>query len=215
MHQLSELIAREQEKFAANDFFYRLTDRTRPLEQRLSFLPRMSHFIMSFADINQFVLPFSAPKDQWERAVNQHAHEDANHWPWFIHDLQQLAIDHSAPLSDTLRFLWSEQLAASRQLTYQLIAMIANQPAKIRLVVIEVMEATGSVMFTALSSAIADSGLTLKFCGDLHLGHESGHAANAAVSTIDDLPFSADEYREVQAIIHQGFTAFTHFVHRL
>ena len=43
---------------------------------------------MSFADLNKYVLPFNFPQNEYEEAINVHCKEDANHWPWYLHDLK-------------------------------------------------------------------------------------------------------------------------------
>ncbi|MGQ8819035.1 hypothetical protein [Serratia sp. NA_13] len=105
MIKLSNLIEEKKKKFANHKFFSYICDTSRSLEERLSFLPNMSHFIMSFGDINKYVLPFPLPQNDLEKAINTHAEEDSNHWPWFISDLQQLNMNNSQPLTDTLRYL--------------------------------------------------------------------------------------------------------------
>ncbi|MGQ8774441.1 hypothetical protein ACUTQ5_08435 [Serratia sp. NA_112.1] len=215
MIKLSNLIEEKKKTFANHKFFSYICDTSRSLEERLSFLPNMSHFIMSFGDINKYILPFPLPQNDLEKAINTHAEEDSNHWPWFISDLQQLNMNNSQPLTDTLRYLWSDELSASRRLTYDLIELITGKHAKFRLVIIEIMEATGNVMFTALSEITAKSNFMLKFCGSLHANHESGHTMGSDVGLINTLVFSEDEQKLAAFYIDKGFMAFHHFIDQL
>ncbi|MEB7883006.1 hypothetical protein [Serratia fonticola] len=215
MNEVSRVIETQKEAFSQHKFFLHLRNTAIPLEKRLSFLPGMSHFIMSFGDINKYVLPFSDPKDELEKSINKHAKEDANHWPWFITDLQQLHMNESSPFTDVLQYLWSEGLAASRKLTYDLIELMAGKDAKTRLVIIEVMEATGNVMFTTLNEVTAGSSLKLEFCGSLHASHESGHAIGSDDEIINRLSFSEDECQHFTSLVTDGFKAFSRFIDQL
>ncbi|VEI18974.1 Uncharacterised protein [Serratia plymuthica] len=169
--KISAMIENKKELFSNHEFFSYVRNTSLPLEERLSFLPHMSYFIMSFGDINKYVLPFPTPKDTLEEAINTHAKEDSTHWPWFLADLQRLHMDKNSPLTHTLQYLWSEEMSASRKLVYDLMELIAGKDAKFRLVVIEVMETTGNAVFTALSEITANSDLKLEFCGPLHANH--------------------------------------------
>ena len=56
MKQVLDAIKRRKEKFAALPLFVFMRDESLTPEQRLIFYPGMAHFIMSFADLNKYVL---------------------------------------------------------------------------------------------------------------------------------------------------------------
>jgi hypothetical protein len=215
MNKVSLAIEIQKDAFSKHKFFTHIRNATLPLEERLSFLPGMSHFIMSFGDINKYVLPFASPKNELEEAINKHAKEDSNHWPWYITDLQQLDMNKSRPFTETLQYLWSEELSASRKLTYDLIKLIAGKDAKSRLVIIEVMEATGNIMFTTLNEITSGTSLKLEFCGSLHASHESGHTMGADDEIINRLIFTEDECQYFTSLINDVFKAFVRFIDQL
>ncbi|SFC09863.1 hypothetical protein [Pragia fontium] len=215
MTKLSTLIEQNKQKFARHEFLTFLTDKTIPLSQRLSFLPNIAHFVMSFSDINKFILPFQNPSNDLEHAVNQHAQEDANHWPWFLNDLQSTGLNKQGSLTDNLEFLWSENIKNSRLLTYQLIRLLTDKPAKIRLVVIEIMEATGNVTFDTLSQITKDSAFPLEFCGNIHFSHETGHSIGSEEELIDTIEYSNQEMNDATNAISDGFQAFERFFDEL
>ncbi len=93
--------------------------------------------------------------------------------------------------------------------------MLSNQPAKFRLVIIEVMEATGNVMFSFLKELVQGSNFNLQFCGDLHLSHESGHAMGSEHSLIDTLDFTHEEHQYSEKLIKDSFQAFQQFIDQL
>lgn len=215
MTSLSGLIASNKQIFSEHPFLSYLRDHRIPIQRRLAFLPAMSHFVMSFSDLNKYALPFPNPKDALERAVNTHAQEDSHHWPWFLHDLQSLSLNTPTTLVDSLRFLWSEQLQASRRLVYHLFALTANKPAQQRIVVIEMIESVGNAVFTVINHVVSEARIPLKYCGDMHLSRETGHAIGSHGALLDTLTFSPQEAQEARAAIESGFQAFSAFLSEL
>lgn len=215
MQNLSTLINEKKNIFGKHPFFNYLKESSVPLNKRLSFLPYISHFVMTFSDINKYVLPFKTPMNELELAVNTHAKEDSNHWPWFINDLTETGNDKKMFLSDSLKKLWSEDMHRSRMLSYSLIQLVVNQPAQLRLVAIEVMEATGNKTFEALTAITADSDVKLQYCGGLHLSHESGHTIGSQDELIDTLDLTNEELKQANNIIDFGFDSFTSFFDEL
>ncbi|EPL9568485.1 hypothetical protein MMK73_000530 [Providencia rettgeri] len=212
MKKLSILIEKKKSEYAQHPFFLKPIAPQRPTSESLDFLPKIAFFIMSFGDLNKFILPFTSPQNALEVAVNTHAHEDENHWPWYLSDLCTLKMNKSQPITDTLTWLWSPQMEANRKLTYQLIEMLSNQPAKIRLVIIESIEATGRVLFTYLNEIAQYSPDTLVYCGDLHFSRESGHTMGSEVELIDTIPFNHQEYTICLGLIERTFEIFREFI---
>ncbi|BEN31955.1 hypothetical protein PTR34_20105 [Serratia nevei] len=215
MTSLTGLIASHKQTFSEHPFLSYVRDNRIPIQRRLAFLPAMSHFVMSFSDLNKYALPFPHPTDALEQAVNTHAQEDSHHWPWFLHDLQTLSLNAPTTLVDNLRFLWSDQLQASRRLVYHLFALTANRPAKQRIVVIEMIESVGNAVFTTVNQVVNEARIPLKYCGDLHLSRETGHAIGSHAELLDTLTFSQEEEREARAAVESGFQAFSSFFSEL
>ncbi|HIC7817446.1 TPA: hypothetical protein ACW7NQ_001018 [Enterobacter ludwigii] len=211
MHKISDEIESRKLSFLNHDFFKYLTDADLPIEKRLKFLPYISHFVMSFSDINKIILPFETPKNELENVVNNHALEDAEHWPWYLKDLENLDLNPSTELTEHLRFLWSNKLIYSRKLTYQLIQSLHNQTAEMRLIVIEVMEATGNATFDTLARITQDTDKELEYCGNLHLSHETGHSIGSKDELIDTLQLTEDTRAKAINLINECFEAFHRF----
>lgn len=209
--KVSSYIDERKSRFASHSFFGFLYDSSVSVERRISFLPRLSHFVMSFADISQYILPFESPENDLERAINVHSEEDANHWQWFINDLKRMEKSSGGLLTDHILFLWSGENKNGRLLTYKLISLIAGQPAKMRLVAVEVMEAAGNVFFEALADVTKEISPALEYCGELHLSHETGHTIGSDEELVDAVEYSPEEMKQVRAIIDDGFLAFENF----
>lgn len=215
MNKVSSLVADGKRAFISHPFFSYLNNESVSIEHRLRFLPNIAHFVMSFSDINKYILPFSQPQNALEEAVNTHAKEDAEHWPWFLTDLRNTGANEAKDFTEHLAFLWSDKLKNSRKLTYKLIQYLTDQPAKMRLVVIEVMEATGNATFDTLARITLNTTLSLEYCGNIHLSHETGHSIGSDDELIDTIAFSDKENKEARELIHNCFTAFEEFFDEL
>lgn len=211
MEKLSDLINLKQKAFSQHPFFLKPINPSLSAKESLAFLPRLTFFILAFGDINKYILPFENPQNDLEIAVNNHALEDSDHWYWYIDDLRTLRMNEPQLFTDTLVWLWSPQMEANRKLVYELISAIANQPAKIRLAVIECMEATGRTFFTYVNQIAKLSPIPLRYCGELHLVHESGHAMGSDAELIDTINYTDEEHALCVHLIERIFIAFSHF----
>src|SRR5690349_20389405 len=106
------------EKFSRLPVFAYMSDQSIDPAQRLSLAPCMAHYVMTFADMNAYVLREEPAKTQYQHLVNVHTYEDASHWPWFVADLKRLGLDRQFSFSETLEFLWGEETLKSRLLAY-------------------------------------------------------------------------------------------------
>lgn len=84
-----------------------------------------------------------------------------------------------------------------------------------RLVAIEVMEATGNATFDTLARITRHSSLPLEYCGNTHLSHESGHTIGSEEELIDSLTFSEHELTQARALVVTLFLAFESFFDEL
>lgn len=217
-HVLRRIMARKR-AFSEHSIFRMLKDASIPARQRLAFIPAMAHFIMSFRDLNRLVLRFPTPSTELEEAVNAHTIEDETHWVWYLEDLTALQLDSTSSKTATLRELWSDDTVAARNLTYRLVGLLKNTNAAERLAIIEVMEETGNVMFSALApigrSIRASEGLALTFCSDIHLAHETGHVMNIDHALLAGLKLSEAERSRALELVEAAFDAFDEFAEEL
>jgi hypothetical protein len=183
MKAVLQHIMRLKRDYARLPFFDHLRDERLTAAERLSFFPCMAPFIMSFGDLNRFVLRVEPSDDPHQQMINAHSHEDDHHWPWYLEDFARLGHDRAAATpADTLRFLWSDATVENRLLSHRLAHLIWTSPPVLRLAIIEAIEETGNVLF-ALTSKLAKSveeetGVELRYCGEFHFQLESGHAMN-------------------------------------
>ena len=61
-------IEEQQVAYAKAPFFAFLRDRNVDVRERLAFAPHVAHFVLTFADLCEFVLPQQPPADRYQRA---------------------------------------------------------------------------------------------------------------------------------------------------
>jgi hypothetical protein len=173
MKPILEKIAEHKQAYAKLPLFLYMRDASLTEEARLAFYPCMAHFILSFGDINKYMLREEPTTDRYQQRVNIHTYEDDRHWPWYLEDFAKLGFDRLCTPSAWMRFLWSEETRQNRILTYRLAALIDRASAIERIAIIEAIEETGNVLFgTMLDLATAIErrrGIELRYCGAIAL----------------------------------------------
>lgn len=187
--------------------------------QRLAFYPCMAQFIMSFGDLNKFVLREERPGDEFQDMVNAHTIEDDHHWPWYLEDFRKLGFDAEMRGTDWMNFLWGEETQQNRMLMARLTALISGTTGLERLVIIEAIEETGNVLFgTMLPLAMAieeQIGEQLRYCGPFHFDLESGHAVGADHRALASRLLSVDERTRCTAMVDEVFASFEAWTYEL
>ncbi len=181
-------------------------------EERLAFYPCMAYFILSFGDINKYMLREEPATNAYQQRVNIHSYEDDHHWPWYLEDFSKLGFDRLCTPTAWMRFLWSEETSQNRILTYRLAALIATASAVERIAIIEAIEETGNVLFAAmlpLAQAIETrSGIELRYCGEFHFALESGHAAGSDRLEISEIQLDETTQARCLFLVDEVFTLF-------
>ncbi len=209
MIKIKELIMSERIVLDKSKLLDTLDSTSISLKNKLVFLPFIAHFVMNFGDFNKYVLPFKAPTNELENLVNIHAAEDAEHWIWYVHDLEKLSYDLPEKFTTTLKKLWSKENEENQILFFELVHLVHNQPANIRLAIIEAIEITGHIIFSKLRDITQHSNYQLSYCGDIHYHKETGHTIGAEEKIIDQLTFSTYESEIAIQSIKQVFKAFS------
>jgi hypothetical protein len=164
-------------------FFDFLRDETLSARQRLEFYPCMAPFIMSFGDLNRYVMRLEPTSDAYQAMVNEHSYEDDHHWQWYLEDFIKLGFDRTKISStEYLQFLYSDRTVVNRLLSHKLAHLIYSSSSIVRLAIIEAIEETGNVLFELIGKLAVqieqETGIELRYCGEFHFSKESGHAMN-------------------------------------
>lgn len=188
-------------------------------EERLRFYPCMAHFILSFGDLNKYMLREEPTTNPYQQQVNIHTYEDDHHWPWYLEDFTKLGFDHLCSPTSWMRFLWGDETRQNRILTYRLAALISQASAVERIAMIEAIEETGNVLFDAmlhLAKAIETRrGIELRYCGEFHFGLESGHSVGSDHAEIAQIPLDKPTQARCLTLVDEVFALFESWTHEL
>ena len=221
MKQILALIAEKQQVYSQLPFFQFLQDESINPIKRLAFAPCAAPFIMSFADLNKYVLRQEPTNDKIQAILNQHTYEDDFHWQWFLEDLEALGFNCSLQLNDALRFLWSEETQTSRLLTHELYQYIAQSEPIEKLVALEAIEATSNVCVSITKQVINELQLVTnqeyKYFGSNHCDAENNHNAYSdnVRKFLENIHISEKNRQKSIDLIEKVFELFTHWTYGL
>ncbi|WP_438020475.1 hypothetical protein WMF18_15975 [Sorangium sp. So ce315] len=219
MRQVLRHIFAKKQAYARLPLFERMRDEQLDPLERLAFYPCMAYFILSFGDLNRFVLRDERDPDMYQDMVNGHTREDDHHWPWYLEDLTKLGFDVEGRGTDWMGFLWGEETLQNRILTARLTELIKGTSGLERLVIIEAIEETGNVLFGAMlpiAQALEERlGTQLRYCGPFHFERESGHAVNADHTELARISLDEETRARYKALADQVFALFEPWTHEL
>jgi hypothetical protein len=201
-------------------FFDFLRDETLSARQRLEFYPCMAPFIMSFGDLNRYVIRQQPTSDPYQVMVNEHSIEDDHHWPWYLEDFIKLGFEREE-ISPTkyLQFFYSERTAANRLLSYKLAHLIYSSSSIVRLAIIEAIEETGNVLFELIGKLAKrieqEMGIELRYCGEFHFSKESGHAMTKDHAIMAEIEMDKQTRAEAIEKVNLVFAWFTEWTEEL
>ncbi|MFM9268137.1 hypothetical protein [Tychonema sp. BBK16] len=222
MKEVLALIEKKKQEFAKSGLFEFMRDKSIDPRQRLAFAPCLAHFAMSFGELNQSIFREEPTNDPLQAMVNNHTYEDDHHWLWFLADMETLGINHkSLNFSDALNFVWSEEIKASRLVTYQIFRYAFGASPIAKLAILEAVEATGNVFLSATASVAEEIRSTTKkelvYFGRFHLDVETGHTTGTpdVEQSIKNIPLTIETRQEVFEIVENLFEIFTEQIDEL
>jgi hypothetical protein len=221
MKRVYEYIGDRTTAFARQALFSFLRDESIDASRRLAFVPCMTHFVMTFADLYNLVLPRDPPRDRYDELVNTHLSEDATHWKWFLADLANAGLDPHLRYTDALRFIWSDATTQSRLLSYRICQLSGAATSLETLVMVSCIEATGKVALQALATAGSAFeralGRKLVYFGPHHVETESTHAVEmpAVRSSIEQIRLSDPDSRAMCVLAGKTFALFESAVEQM
>jgi hypothetical protein len=217
-HVLKKIMENKQ-TYSNLPLFQYMRDPSLTEEERLAFYPCMAHFILSFGDINKYMLREEPTTNAYQQRVNIHTYEDDHHWPWYLEDFTKLGFDYLCTPTSWMHYLWSDETRQNRILTYRLAALISGASAVERIAIIEAIEETGNVLFSnmlKLSKAIESRhGIELRYCGEFHFGLESGHSVGSDRIEIAEILLDESIQIRCLSIIDEVFALFESWTHEL
>ncbi|MEG4329675.1 hypothetical protein QUB37_22890 [Microcoleus sp. AT3-A2] len=215
MKEVLALIEKKKQEFAKSGLFEFMRDKSIDPRQRLAFAPCIAHFAMSFGELNKYVLREEPTNDPLQEIVNNHTYEDDHHWLWLLKDLETLGINKSLKFSDSLKFIWNEETKASRLVTYQMFRYAFGASPIAKLVIVEVIEATGSVVLSATASVAEElrpiTQKELVYFGCSHLAVETGHTTGSpeVEQSLNKIQLTIESRQEAFEIVENLFAVST------
>lgn len=181
MDILNQVIAARQARLRQSALCTYLADASVAPYQRLSFVPAMMFFAMSFKDM------LAALRDEQDdsplqQSVHQHCDEDAFHWQWYLEDLAR--IEHGRRLlgvapAQAFTEVWAPTNHATREVVYHAIFLAkTHRTPFLRMAIIEALEATFACFNEPMYRLVGELGLyeQLHYFGKLHQHAEASHA---------------------------------------
>jgi hypothetical protein len=221
MQEILSFVEQKKQDFSKLPLFDFMQDKTIPPRQRLSFAPCMAHFILSFSDLNKYVLRVKKPLNRIQEIVNQYTYEDDNHWPWFITDIELLGLNQQSTFTQALTSIWSEETKITRQIAYRVAGYSLEVEPIIKLAVIESLEGTADIFFSQSRKIISEIKAVTKqeflFFGDLHLHEEIGHAmATPDVENfLTEIKITDTQREQALYAVNKVFEIFTEWTYEL
>jgi hypothetical protein len=173
-----------REALAERPLFRSLADDSLDGAARLSFAPAMLTYVMCFKDVLA-TLQVEEPTTTRDRQINAYCIEDANHWRWYLSDLEKLGYGLDSwgrTIPEFCKTVWSAETAVNRRTINSLLYYASTaQDSLVKLVLIQVFEATGVVFIghTRRAAIAMDADDHLQYFGRLHYEEEFGHTVQA------------------------------------
>lgn len=221
MLDILALIESKQQEFANLPLFAFMQDQNLHPRKRLSFAPCMAHFIMSFSDLNKYVLLEQQPLNKIQCIINQHAYEDEQHWSWYLKDIEKLELNSNINFTQGLRVIWNEETKITRQITYQIAGYSYQAVPEIKLIVLEALESVGHIFFKISSKVAAELRAIYNqdyfYFGDAHLRVETGHAMRTpeAEDYVTKIELTDSQCQQAFEIVEKIFQIFTEWTYEL
>lgn len=184
MRRVLDLVEEEKSRLPDNPLFRFLADETISGHERLSFTPAMLYYLMGFKDVLAS-LSRPAVASDLDKMINAYCVEDADHWRWYLNDLQKLGYRLTAWGGDIPSFcneVWSEATKANRDTIFALIhySKRSSDPL-LALSLVQIFEATGVVFIghTRKAAIALDMDDDLLYFGRVHYEEEFGHTVQS------------------------------------
>lgn len=219
MKRIFQHIERKSQDFQRRPLFTYLKDEDIDERQRLSFVPVMAHFVMTFADLCRFFLQEPNATNRYQKLVNTHLSEETSHWKWFLADLKTLELNPTMEFTEALQLIWSEHTRKTRTLAYAICRLSGRLTPLEKLAMILAIEGTARVgLFGAAIPVGAQleksTGRRLVFFGGHHLAAEEAHSVESddVHTSIESIRLGAKQVTKMKAVVDEVYACFAAFV---
>lgn len=207
MKKLRPLIESRRAAYEAHPYITNLQNSELPAAERMAYAAYSAHWILTFGDINRFILNEVNAEDPVRDMIIEHTNEDSKHWEWYLRDLVSLDQNPSCQFTDALRFLWGADSAHTRLLSYKIIAWGLHACAEMKIALIETMESMGNVWLRNTVIPAREISDKLIYFGDHHLDRETGHVIGAEQDEVEAVVIPEPLRAEAVRMVHDIFDA--------
>jgi hypothetical protein len=215
MQEILDFIEIKKQEFANSSFFEFFQDPNNEPREKILFLPCITHWVMSFADLNKYIFRQEPAEDEIQKVINYHTYEDSNHWILFLEDLKKINFDNSLSFTEFVKFIWSKDTIKIRQMSYKFAGYTFRAKPMQKLIVIESIEAAGHAFFcvsTKLTQELKPVlGKEYQYLGQHHLERETGHTIGFLdrEKLISEIQLTGTERQEAFELVQDIFNIFT------
>ncbi len=200
-HPLAATFAAGRLRLNANPAVAALADPKISTSAKLTVVPTMAFWVLGFGDA-MALLRRTAGDTPLDAVVQRHAQEDAEHWQWFVSDLQALASQGvgARSVGDALLRMWGPDTAPARECAWTVHHLLRAPPdPAARLAILEACEHGFEAFMDSMRPVVQAAGQygELRYLGAVHDDAEAGHALHE-----DEDPFASIDWtgRDVEAI---------------
>jgi hypothetical protein len=228
MKEVLELIEERKKEFAKLPFFEYLRDESIDIRERLVWTPYIAPFVMIFGELNQSFLrdeKFVSDNIQdklVQELINKHSSEDQYHWIWFLEDLEKMGLNPLVNYTDALRFIWSKETQAARNIAYELMVSAFNKDPIIKAIVLESVEATGNVAFSVFGKLGQElqeiTHQNYRYFSYSHLTVETGHLIGETENLeelLGAISLTPNQRMQAYKLVYKVFDGFTKFMNQM
>jgi len=171
----------------------------------------MSFWVLAFGDAMAWVRR-TAGDSELDAMLCTHAEEDAEHWKWFIEDLETLAAQGVGlrSVGDALLRQWGPDTAAVRECAWVVHHLLrTHDDPVIRLGILEACEHGFEAFMDSMRPVIRGAGQyrALRYFGEVHDHAEAGHALHELADPFESVDWSC---RDVERVCRTVQTVYDH-----
>ena len=204
-HPLASTFETGRARLASNPAVAALADPNVSTSAKLTVVPTMAFWVLAFGDAMAF-LRRSSGDTPLDAIVQQHAQEDAEHWKWFVSDLEDLASQGigARSISDALMRMWGPDTAPVRECAWTVHHLLRTHidPA-VRLAILEACEHGFEAFMDSMRPVVQAAGHygELRYLGSMHDEAEAGHALHEGDDPFMNIDWSRRDMDNVRTTV--------------
>ena len=204
-HPLAETFATGRARLFANPAVAALADPEVSTSAKLTVVPTMAFWVLAFGDA-MALLRRSSGTTPLDAVVQQHAQEDAEHWKWFVSDLEVLASQGvgARSVGDALLRMWGPDTAPVRECAWTVHHLLrSHSDPAIRLCILEACEHGFEAFMDSMRPVVQTAGqyAELRYLGAVHDEAEAGHALHEGEDPFAEIDWSNRDIEGVRRIV--------------